>query len=213
MARVKHVEGNKLVLAIPLTIQTVTVEDGVSSTTVTDFVPNASYPVEIVLKRGPKERRFEARMDGNIAVMEDAGTLGAGTYSVIVLCRDNAGDLKRFKQRDVVEVVDVTADAGIDPGIEYNAETHYLDAAVFLAVSGVGIATIHVDESHESGGENMVTIVLTDGRETSFAVRNGVDGNAVLRHEAIEPADFEARQQAGTLSENTIYLVYEESES
>ena len=41
-------------------------------------------------------------------------------------------------------------------------------------------------------------------------VRNGVDGNAVLRHEPIEPEDFEAAREAGTLSENTIYLVYEE---
>ena len=41
-------------------------------------------------------------------------------------------------------------------------------------------------------------------------VRNGVDGNAVLRHEPIEPDEFERKREAGELSENTIYLVYEE---
>lgn len=210
MAKIKHVEGNKLQLAIPLTIQTVTVDDGETSATVTDFVPNPSYPVEIVLKRGSKEQRYDAWMDGNIAVMEDLGTLERGTYSVIVLCRNDAGEPLRFKQRDVVEVVDLTAEAGIEAGIEYNAETHYLDAAVFMAVSGVGIANVLVTESQESGGQNLVTIVLTDGRETSFSVRNGVDGNAVLRHEPIEPEEFERKRENNELSENTIYLVYEE---
>lgn len=231
MARVKHVEGNKLVLAIPLTLQTVTEEDGTPSTTVTEFVPNASYPVEIVLKRGPKERRFEARMDGNIAVMEDAGTLEAGTYSVIVLCRDNAGDLKRFKQRDVVEVVDVTADAGIDPGIEYNAETHYLDAAVFLFAKGDkgdGIAGTSVVESDEDDGYNVITITLTTGEEVTLHVKNGSKGygispetqQAILEglerikglpvHRFLSESEYEALVNADEVDPDTIYLTYED---
>lgn len=209
MAKIKHVEGNKLQLAIPLTIQTVTVDDGETSATVTDFVPNTLYPVEIVLKRGSKERRYDARMDGNIAVMEDAGTLDRGTYSVIVLCRNDAGEPLRFKQRDVVEVVDLTAEAGIEAGIEYNAETHYLDAAVFMAVSGVGIARWEVTESHESGGENVLKIILTDGREFTFTVRNGVDGNAVLRHEALSEAAY--NDLGDNVSDTTIYLILEET--
>lgn len=207
MAKIKHVEGNKLQLAIPLTIQTVTVDDGETSATVTDFVPNPSYPVEIVLKRGSKERRYDAWMDGNIAVMEDPGTLERGTYSVIVLCRNDAGEPLRFKQRDVVEVVDLTAEADIEAGIEYNAETHYLDAAVFMAVSGVGIARWEVTESHESGGENVLKIILTDGREFTFTVRNGVDGNAVLRHEALSEAAY--NDLGDNVSDTTIYLILE----
>lgn len=208
MAKIKHVEGNKLQLAIPLTIQTVTVDDGETSAAVTDFVPNPSYPVEIVLKRGSNERRYDARMDGNIAVMEDAGTLDRGTYSVIVLCRNDAGEPLRFKQRDVVEVVDLTAEAGIEASIEYNAETHYLDAAVFMAVSGVGIARWEVTESHESGGENVLKIILTDGREFTFTVRNGVDGNAVLRHEALSEAAY--NDLGDNVSDTTIYLILED---
>lgn len=208
MAKIKHVEGNKLRLAIPLTIQTVTVDDGETSAAVTDFVPNPSYPVEIVLKRGSKERKYDAWMDGNIAVMEDSGTLERGIYSVIVLCRNDAGEPLRFKQRDVVEVVDLTAEAGIEAGIEYNAETHYLDAAVFMAVSGVGIARWEVTESHESGGENVLKIILTDGREFTFTVRNGVDGNAVLRHEALSEAAY--NDLGDNVSDTTIYLILED---
>lgn len=195
-------------MAIPLTIQTVTVDDGETSATVTDFVPNPSYPVEIVLKRGSKERRYDAWMDGNIAVMEDPGTLERGTYSVIVLCRNDAGEPLRFKQRDVVEVVDLTAEAGIEAGIEYNAETHYLDAAVFMAVSGVGIARWEVTESHESGGENVLKIILTDGREFTFTVRNGVDGNAVLRHKALSESAY--NDLGDNVSDTTIYLILED---
>lgn len=182
MAKIKHVEGNKLQLAIPLTIQTVTVDDGETSATVTDFVPNPSYPVEIVLKRGSKERRYDAWMDGNIAVMEDPGTLERGTYSVIVLCRNDAGEPLRFKQRDVVEVVDVTADAGIDPGIEYNAETHYLDATIFLFAKGDkgdGIAGTSVVESDEDDGYNVITITLTTGEEVTLHVKNGSKGYGI----------------------------------
>lgn len=208
MAKIKHVEGNKLRLAIPLTIQTVTVDDGETSAAVTDFVPNPSYPVEIVLKRGSKERKYDAWMDGNIAVMEDSGTLERGIYSVIVLCRNDAGEPLRFKQRDVVEVVDLTAEAGIEAGIEYNAEAHYLDAAVFMAVSGVGIARWEVTESHESGGENVLKIILTDGREFTFTVRNGVDGNAVLRHEALSEAAY--NDLGDNVSDTTIYLILED---
>lgn len=169
----RYVEGNKLVLGVPLTLKTVTVVDGRINTTVTDFFPNDSWPVEVVLKRGPKERRFVARMDGHIAVVEDAGTLECGTYSLTVLCRDAADEPLRFKKRDAVEIVDETAAAGIDPGIEFNAEIQYLDAAVFLAVSGGG-------------------------------------GEGGLRHELISASEFERRREAGTLSENTIYLIPEE---
>lgn len=216
VARIRHVAGNVLRLAIPLTLRVIELNDegGTPVATDSDFVPNSSYPVEVLLTRGSKglkEYRYQAHMsDGNVAVMEDRGEIETGTYSVTVLCRNDAGDPMRFKQKQVVQIVDLTAEAGIEAGIEFEAQTHYLSGAVYMAVSGVGIANIITHESQESGGENTVTIVLTDGREYTFAVRNGVDGNAVLRHEAIEPSEFEERREAGTLSENTIYLVYED---
>ena len=42
--------------------------------------------------------------------------------------------------------------------------------------TGVGIDEIIVDESTESGGSNMVTIHTTDGKQTDFIIKNGIDG-------------------------------------
>ena len=154
-------------LGVPLTLQTVTMVNGSPEVRVTDFVPNPSYPVEIVLKRGSKERRYDARMDGNIAVFEDDGTLEAGIYSITVLCRDVAGKQKRFKQRDAVKVVDVTADAGIEASIEYNTEVHILDAAVFIAVNGGG---------NGGSGDGKYHVLLT---QAQYDALDTYDDNAI----------------------------------
>lgn len=215
VAKIRHVAGNVLRLAIPLTLRVIELneEGGAPVATNSDFVPNPNFPVEVLLTRGSTVYRYQAQMrEGNVAVMEDAGEIETGTYSVTVLCRNDAGEPMRFKQKQVVQIVDLTAEAGIEAGIEYQAQTHYLSGAVYIAVSGVGIANIITNESQESGGSNYVTIVLTDGREFTFGVRNGVDGNAVLRHVPIEPEDYEALREAGELSENSIYLVFEEEE-
>ena len=41
---------------------------------------------------------------------------------------------------------------------------------------GVGINEITVDESTVSGGSNMVSIHTTDGKQTDFIIKNGIDG-------------------------------------
>lgn len=211
--RIFHVQGNDLKLAIKLTLQVVTLNNGQTEITPYDFYPNEDYPVYVVLTKGTAQTKIEAYMQGNVAIAEDPGTILEGLYSVEVLCRDDQGKKKRFKQRTVVDVKDVTADAGIPSGVEFNAEMHWLDGGVFLAVSGRdgrGIVSTTIEESTESGGYNIITFHYSDGSTDEMRVRNGVDGNAVLRHEPIEPEDFEAAREAGTLSGNTIYLVYEE---
>lgn len=211
--RIFHVQGNDLKLAIKLTLQVVTLNNSQTEITPYDFYPNEDYPVYVVLSKGTAQTKIEAYMQGNVAIAEDPGTILEGLYSVEVLCRDDQGKKKRFKQRTVVDVKDVTADAGIPSGVEFNAEMHWLDGGVFLAVSGKdgrGIVNTTIEESSESGGYNIITFHYSDGSTDEMRVRNGVDGNAVLRHEPIEPEDFEAAREAGTLSENTIYLVYEE---
>ena len=211
--RIFHVQGNDLKLAIKLTLQVVTLNNGQTEITPYDFYPNEDYPVYVVLSKGTAQTKIEAYMQGNVAIAEDPGTILEGLYSVEVLCRDDQGKKKRFKQRTVVDVKDVTADAGIPSGVEFNAEMHWLDGGVFLAVSGRdgrGIVSTTIEESTESGGYNIITFHYSDGSTDEMRVRNGVDGNAVLRHEPIEPDEFERKREAGELSENTIYLVYEE---
>lgn len=211
--RIFHVQGNDLKLAIKLTLQVVTLNNGQTEITPYDFYPNEDYPVYVVLSKGTAQTKIEAYMQGNVAIAEDPGTILEGLYAVEVLCRDEQGKKKRFKQRTVVDVKDVTADAGIPSGVEFNAEMHWLDGGVFLAVSGRdgrGIVSTTIEESTESGGYNIITFHYSDGSTDEMRVRNGVDGNAVLRLQPIEPEDFEAQREAGTLSEDTTYLVFEE---
>jgi hypothetical protein len=136
------VAGNVLRLAIPLTLRVVDSSGGTPVTTDSDFIPNSAYPVEVVLSRGAMEYSYQADMDGNVASMEDLGELEPGTYSITVLCRNDDGEPMRFKQRQVIQVVDATAEAGIESGVEYQAETHCLNAAIFWSTSGWASGTL-----------------------------------------------------------------------
>lgn len=209
------VQGNELKLAIPLTLETVTLENGEAVSTPSDFYPNEEYPVKVVLSKGTAQTVLDAYMQGNVAIAVEPGDITEGKYAVTVICFDDLGKRRRFKKSSTVIIVDETAAAGLPAGIEFNSETHYLDAAVFMAVSGRdgrGIVDFEVQESQESGGYNIVTFIYSDGTTSELRVRNGIDGNAVLRHEPIEPEEFERLRDAGQLSENTIYMVYEEEE-
>ena len=208
--KIKHVHGNLLRIAIPLDIIDVSVANGNVTQTQEHFYPNTAYPVVIVLKKGGTRYPFTATVSDYVVSFEDPGTLPVGVYEVEVLCRNAQSQPMRYMVRSIIEVVDATIDAGIEDGVEFNAESYSLEGGVFLEARGTGIANISVEESQESGGYNVVTVTMTDGTEYTFNVRNGVDGNAVLRHELIEADDFEAAREAGTLSENTIYLIPEE---
>lgn len=178
--RIKHVFGNVLKLAIPLTLRTVTLEGGIVEVTDTDYTPSNHYPVVVQFVNGPLKYELDATIrDNYIAVVEDKGTIPVGNYAIVVLCKDDNGDPRRFKQRCVLEVVDVTADAGIEVGIEFEAQEWLLDGAIFLAIKGedgidgVGIESITTDETSVSGEYNQVTFHLTNGSSYTLNVRNG----------------------------------------
>lgn len=182
---IHHVYGNVLKLAIPLTLRTITLEGGVVHAQDTDYYPSTHDLVMIEFSsNGPIKHKFTATLrDGHIAVMEDKGTIPVGTYAITVLCHDENGDPRRFKQRTVLDVVDVTADAGIEAGIEFEGGEWYLDAAIFLAVvgeNGVGIADITTHETDVSGEYNSVTFTLTNGESYTLFVRNGLSTEQTL---------------------------------
>lgn len=178
-ALIKHVFGNVLRLAIPLTLRTVSLEDGEIVSTDTDFIPSNEHPVrvEFTKEKGITKVVIDAVMrDGNVACVEDEGTIPIGTYAITVTCKDNNAKPYRFKQRTVLTVTDYTADAGIQKPVEFEVKEWYLDAAIFLALKGedgVGIQDIETQTSTEVGGVNTVTFILTDGRTRSFTVLNG----------------------------------------
>lgn len=137
MSAIPHVQGNVLRLAIVLQVEIVTCFEGKVEKTYTDFIPTGS--VKVVLAKGYHAYEFAATMQGNVAMLEDKGTLPVGVYSITVLCRDENGNPMRFKQDGVVSVYDATCEAGIPEGIEFSSETHWLTGAVFIAYGGGGI--------------------------------------------------------------------------
>ncbi len=175
--KIKHVHGNVLRMAIPLTLRSIELVDGEINATDTPFVPSSEHPVKVVFSKGSVSVALDATMkDGNIAYIEEKGKIPVGTYAITVTCNDDNGNPYRFKQNAVLYVADATIEAGIEETIEYEVTTWYLDAAIFLALKGedgVGIDDIETQSSGEIGGVNTVTFILTDGRTRSFTILNG----------------------------------------
>lgn len=180
--RIKHVYGNVLRVAIPLDVINITQDDGTIVQTQQDFYPNTDYPTNIVLrKNGGISYTFDATVDGDVVSFEDMGTIAIGTYQVEVLCKNDAAEPMRYMVRSVIQIVDATAEAGIEAGVEFDAESYTLDGGIFLyskGEDGRGIVNISVDESGASGGVNTVTITYTDGTTSVFHIRNGIGGGA-----------------------------------
>lgn len=135
---IKHVYGNVLRMAIPLTLRTLVKDGDEVIVTDTDFIPSSDHPVRVVFSKGKRNYPIIATMDGNVAIVEDKGKIPVGTYDISVECYDDLGSPYRFKQNAVLYVADTTAEAGIDEEIEYEAQTWYLNAAVFLATTEIG---------------------------------------------------------------------------
>lgn len=175
----RHVFGNVMRLAIPLTLRTIEGRNGEITSTDADFIPSSDYPVIVEFSKPNSVTKInvDAEMrDGNVAYIEDKGSIPVGKYAITVSCKDNNGNPYRFKQDAVLNVVDLTREAGITPPAEYEARIQYLDSAIYLALKGedgVGIADISTESSSEVGGMNTVTFILTDGREKSFTILNG----------------------------------------
>lgn len=138
MTVIPIVQGNLLRLGIPLRVVKITSVEGVVDKQVDAFVPNPNFPVRVLLTRDSIVCEFTATMEGNVAVIEDKGTVLVGKYALTVLCRDDDGNPMRFKQKDAVNIVDLTAEAGIVPGAEFETGTQWLDGAVFLSLNAQG---------------------------------------------------------------------------
>ncbi len=133
---VRVVQGNVMRLAIPLTLRTLEKVGDEIEAIDTDFIPTDD--VEIVLSKMTKEYKFTPTIVGHVAYIEDEGTLSKGNYSVEILTKDENSKPLRYKKDMSVGVYDTAAEAGITPGIEFEAGTQWLDAAIFLAMGSGG---------------------------------------------------------------------------
>lgn len=133
----RHVYGNVMRIAIPLTQKVRTLVDGEETETESDFYPNTDFPVKVVLTRSDNlEMLYEAAVDGNVVSIEDKGEIPVGTYGISVLCYDNMEQPCRYMARKKVKIVAATIEAGIEAGIEFNAEEYTLEGTIFYFAKG-----------------------------------------------------------------------------
>lgn len=173
-AKIRHVFGNVLRIAAPLTLRSVEVVNGVVTASDSDFIPSSNYPISFLFDKGATQVKLLAQVrGGNIAYIEDMGTIPIGTYSITILCKDDYGNPYRFKEKAVLQVVDTTKEAGIEKGIEYEVTEHILNSAIFFA-SGVAERGIDHITTTDDNGVTIVTFYLTDGSTESFQVSGGL---------------------------------------
>lgn len=132
---IKHVLGNPIQIAIPLTEKIRQLIDGQESEHTEDFYP--SSPVIVTLRSNISKTEYEATMQGNVAIVIDNDCqLKSGIYSIIITCNDQQGRPRRFAQANAIKIVNYTADAGIEAGVAFNVETYTLEGAVFFYAKG-----------------------------------------------------------------------------
>lgn len=176
--RIKHVYGNVLRLAIPLTQRVRTLVNGEEQETEAPFYPSPNHPVYVDFsKGGGLHKTFVATMQDNVATIQDDGTTPIGLYQVEVKCYDTNDKPCRYMVRAIVEIVDATIDAGIQAGIEFDAQTYTLDGTVYYYAKGDrGYSVEKVEqivEATENGGVNVIRVTIEDGQTFDFNVRNG----------------------------------------
>lgn len=183
MTVIPIVQGNLLRLGIALQVVKITSVEGVVDKQVEDFVPNPNFPVRVLLTRGSMVCEFTATMEGNVATIEDKGTVHVGKYALTVLCRDDDGNPMRFKQKDAVNIVDLTAEAGIVPGAEFETGTQWLDGAVFLSLTaqgggGTGEETDPIFSASPAAGITTEDINKWDGKQDALTFDNAPTDNS-----------------------------------
>ena len=130
---IKHVYGNVLNIEIPLTVKIVTLEDGETSEREEPFYPDVTKPVKVALNNQYSTGlTYDAEVTENVLHISDKGNIRKGKYGVTVTCTGQDGNPYRYMCKDAIEVVNATADAGIEAGVEFDVETYTLEGAVFI---------------------------------------------------------------------------------
>lgn len=137
-AKATVVRGNVLRLRVELTLCTMQSEGETVETDKREFVPKAGT-VTAKLINGARMVPMQVEMEGNYAHLADYGTLELGEYSLDIRCLDVQDLPYRCKLCGAVEVVDATACAGIEAGVEFDAQVQHLEAT-FTQVGGGGTA-------------------------------------------------------------------------
>lgn len=190
--RIKHVYGNTLKVAIPLTMKIRELIDGHEVEREEDFYPNPSFPVIIDLKKGGcLHSKYEATVVGNVATFVDYGKIPIGLYNVEVICRDENEEQCRYKVSAVIEIVDNTIDADIEEGVEFNSETYTLEGTVYYYAKGdkgepgsdANVTRENIEAAlNESAGKNLSTEDYTSEEKNKLShIESGAQVNIIER--------------------------------
>lgn len=178
-AKIKCVAGNVLRVAVPLTQRVTTLQDGSVVTTDEPFYPVGKVDVRL-LAAGFKSYAMDNKVEGSLLTFKDMGTLPPALYGLQIDCKDADGEPCRFYMDGAVHIVNATEDAGIEAGVEFDAETQTLDGALFIFAKGdkgddgVGIESVTYKMSTDAG--NVYTITLTDGAKYDITAPRGPRG-------------------------------------
>ena len=179
---IKWIQGNDLKLAIPLQRVIMTKEGKI----VEKYIPQEGDVITFELDEATTYWRnyvftpIEIVDDNVIIVLLDA-TLPRGTYNVTINIKEVDGTPRRSKWDNIVYIYDTNEEVMemYDDFPDY-AEGQVVEGVNFYFAKGdsgddgVGIASIEqISESHESGGENVIRITLTNGETYDFTIRNG----------------------------------------
>ena len=131
--KIYHVKGNPITLCIPLNQIVRTLTDGTETETESPFYPSGDVVVN--LKTLAETKTYEGEVQENLVLVR-CDDLSCGVYGLEILCQDQEGKDRRFYMRDAIDVVYTTADAGIEAGVEFDAETYTIDGSVFFYAKG-----------------------------------------------------------------------------
>ena len=131
--RLKWVYGNRLMLAIPMQIVTMTREGKVTE----DYVPSEGAEISVVLNSMVRKYTYTPAVRGNLLVIDDNAALDIGTYNVTVLVTEPDGTKRRSHWNKVVEIYHDNAEVldEFDDFPDY-AEGQVIEGSVFIFAKG-----------------------------------------------------------------------------
>lgn len=138
---IRHVCGNYIRIVIPVVRRCVSVSDrGVEKT---DVPYTLLADLKVVFSAGTRRIVKTATINGNVAIVEDEGTMPVGAYNICLMFRDHYRPM-RYMQRTILEIVESTDAGGKYDTDEFDVIAYYpvikgMRSAIVLGDNDVSI--------------------------------------------------------------------------
>ena len=145
---IRHVCGNYIRFEIPFLVRE---SNGVTYTD-SGFTPNGGVVVYLIA--GVRRVRYTATMVGNVAVVEDNGTLPVGVYCIDVMWRDAYNRPLHFVKSTILEVVESSEAGGKYDTDEFDVIAYYPVIGGVRSAIVIGENDITINEGGRFGGDD-----------------------------------------------------------